>query len=323
MKVLLLLLLYGTQQGQSQQGQSQLVEVKVDEGVESVSLPCTASLINIDSVIWNRVDLSPSTVHYRRETSSGFQDDLQNQNPQFKDRTSLNPDLLTTRDFSLSLRDVQVSDRGTYTCTVTGQKGETVQSHVLLLVRSKEEIQLEKKKQRDTAVGLGVGLPLVLALVGFLLFLAHRRGYLRFTKPSTVHEVEEGVESVKLPFKTTAHLPEDVRVEWRICASEPVIVHVNQDGTDQPDKQHQDYRGRTEMKRDLRRDLSLTLKKPTVRDSGLYVCRVQSREGDLLYERAVALWVKGRGGEERQPLTLSISESAAAELNCSSPLFSC
>ncbi|KAL3967142.1 myelin-oligodendrocyte glycoprotein [Sarotherodon galilaeus] len=75
-------------------------------------------------------------------------------------------------------------------------------------------------------------------------------------------EVEEGAESVQLPFKTTENLPEDVRVKWRDRYNRK--LHVYQNGW-RPEEQHQVYRDRTKMDEDLLRtgDLSLTLKQPT------------------------------------------------------------
>lgn len=49
-------------------------------------------------------------------------------------------------------------------------------------------------------------------------------------------EVEEGVESVQLPWKTTYHLPEDAEVKW--CCEEPdfmmvhMMVHMYTNGCD-------------------------------------------------------------------------------------------
>ncbi|XP_044039792.1 uncharacterized protein LOC122870097 isoform X6 [Siniperca chuatsi] len=106
-------------------------------------------------------------------------------------------------------------------------------------------------------------------------------------------EVDSGVESVLLPFKTTADLPEDVTVKWRDSCDR--MVHVYQKDSDQPKEQDQVYRGRTEMKEDLLRagDLSLTLKYPTDRDGDTYTCRIYSREGDILMRKQVKLRVKG------------------------------
>ncbi|XP_051271230.1 uncharacterized protein LOC127371983 isoform X2 [Dicentrarchus labrax] len=109
-------------------------------------------------------------------------------------------------------------------------------------------------------------------------------------------EVEEGAESVQLPFKTTADLPEDATVEWvRIEPKPTTTVHVYQNSSDQPEIQNQDYRDRTEMKEDLLKtgDLSLTLKSPKERDTGRYGCNVYSR-GNLLRAKTVQLTVRGR-----------------------------
>ncbi|CAI5669928.1 unnamed protein product [Oreochromis niloticus] len=104
-------------------------------------------------------------------------------------------------------------------------------------------------------------------------------------------EVEEGAESVQLPFKTTENLPEDVRVKWRDRYNRK--LHVYQNGW-RPEEQHQVYRDRTKMDEDLLRtgDLSLTLKQPTVSDSGRYNCVVDSR--NIYRYKTVLLKVKGR-----------------------------
>ncbi|XP_035760130.1 uncharacterized protein LOC118453486, partial [Neolamprologus brichardi] len=90
-------------------------------------------------------------------------------------------------------------------------------------------------------------------------------------------EVEEGVESVKLPFKTTENLPEDAKVQWKVSGDR--MVHVFKNGSDQHEEQHQFYRDRTKVNKDLLKtgDLSLTLKYPTVRDSGEYRCKVYGK----------------------------------------------
>ncbi|CAI5669923.1 unnamed protein product [Oreochromis niloticus] len=104
-------------------------------------------------------------------------------------------------------------------------------------------------------------------------------------------EVDEGVESVQLPFKTTENLPEDVRLKWRDRYNRK--LHVYQNGW-RPEEQHQVYRDRTKMDEDLLRtgDLSLTLKQPTVSDSGRYNCVVDSR--NIYRYKTVLLKVKGR-----------------------------
>ncbi|XP_023201835.1 uncharacterized protein LOC111610929 isoform X3 [Xiphophorus maculatus] len=103
-------------------------------------------------------------------------------------------------------------------------------------------------------------------------------------------EVEPGVESVLLPCRTTENLDGDVKVEWRDEYDD--VVHVYQNGSDQSEEQNQIYRTRTKMDENLleNKDLSLTLKYPA--DSGLFTCRVYSRDGEILMEKQVQLKVK-------------------------------
>ncbi|CAI5682798.1 unnamed protein product [Oreochromis niloticus] len=100
-------------------------------------------------------------------------------------------------------------------------------------------------------------------------------------------EVEEGAESVQLPFRTTQNLPENAGVVWWRDEPEPlIIVHLYKNGSDQPHSQHQVYRERTKMNEDLLKtgDLSLTLKQPTERDSGRYRCAVDIKDVWIRYK---------------------------------------
>ncbi|PWA14674.1 hypothetical protein CCH79_00014383 [Gambusia affinis] len=107
-------------------------------------------------------------------------------------------------------------------------------------------------------------------------------------------EVEEGAESVLLPFRTTPDLPGDTGLEWR--KGNYVTVHVYQNNSDQPEKQNRFYINRTRMDEDLLKtgDLSLSLSRPTERDSGEYRCLVYSWKGNLQREKTVLLKVKAR-----------------------------
>ncbi|XP_032413327.1 uncharacterized protein LOC116716611 isoform X4 [Xiphophorus hellerii] len=112
-------------------------------------------------------------------------------------------------------------------------------------------------------------------------------------------EVDPGVESVLLPWRTTENLDGDVKVEWK--DKDNRMVHVYQNGSDQPREQDEFYRTRTKMDENLleNKNLSLTLRRPTRRDGGIYTCRVY-RDGDILMVRRVPLKVKA-GTDRVQP----------------------
>ncbi|KAK2863578.1 hypothetical protein Q5P01_003111 [Channa striata] len=171
----------------------------------------------------------------------------------YRERTEMTKDLLKTGDFSLTLKNPKHKDEGRYVCRVES----TIRRKkiVLLKVRIPNE-------DRDTQVGV---------------------------------EVEEGVESVLLPFRTTEDLPEDTTVEWERYQPKPfMLVYKYQDGSDQPGQQDQVYRDRSEMKEDPLKtgDFSLTLKYPTVRDTGNYFCSVYSK--NIWRNQTVILKVKDR-----------------------------
>ena len=107
-------------------------------------------------------------------------------------------------------------------------------------------------------------------------------------------EMDSGADSVQLPCKTTVHLPEDGKLEWR--NRDNLKVHVYQNGSEQPEEQNRYYRGRTEMKRNLlkTKDLSLILKYPTNKDRDTFTCTIYNREEHILMEKQVVLKVKGQ-----------------------------
>ncbi|XP_015234325.1 PREDICTED: uncharacterized protein LOC107087318, partial [Cyprinodon variegatus] len=86
-------------------------------------------LEEIATVKWSRFDLNPSSVHKRREG-----DDLREQNQQFRGRTSMRPDALDSQNFSLTLKEPQLSDSGVYICSIIDKKEELL-SDVQLDVR--------------------------------------------------------------------------------------------------------------------------------------------------------------------------------------------
>ncbi|XP_043954353.1 uncharacterized protein LOC122820802 [Gambusia affinis] len=105
-------------------------------------------------------------------------------------------------------------------------------------------------------------------------------------------EVESGVESVLLPWRTRENLDGDVKVEWMDGGNR--TVHVYQKESDQPGEQNQIYRTRTKMEEDPLRtgDLSLTLMWPREKDGNIYTCRVYNRKADKLMEKKVFLRLK-------------------------------
>ncbi|XP_073330633.1 butyrophilin-like protein 2 [Pagrus major] len=110
-------------------------------------------------------------------------------------------------------------------------------------------------------------------------------------------EVDEGVESVQLPFQTTARLPLDCTMTWIRNEPNPLMmVQKYPEGSNQPGEQDQFYRDRTEMSKDLLEtgDFSLTLKNPKHTDTGTYRCTVYNRDGDIVRGKTVLLKVKGR-----------------------------
>uniref|UniRef100_A0A3P9PF74 Ig-like domain-containing protein n=1 Tax=Poecilia reticulata TaxID=8081 RepID=A0A3P9PF74_POERE len=79
-------------------------------------------------------------------------------------------------------------------------------------------------------------------------------------------------------------------------------VHVHQNGSDRPEQQNQRYRTRTSMNEDPlgTGDLSLTLRRPTQRDSGLYSCGIRAFSGN---ERGKTFYLKVKG----QPASLCLT----------------
>ncbi|XP_019223032.1 uncharacterized protein LOC102079145 [Oreochromis niloticus] len=221
--------------------------VEVYEGERSVLLPFKYSGFIPEenpTVLWTRNDLNPKSVHLRREET----DDLKSQNQHFSGRTSMRPDALDTLDFSLTLRNPQMTDSGNYTCSIQNGREELKLTNIQLHVKD-QEVKVE---------------------------------------------VAEGSESVILPCKTKPDLPEDTTVEWMRFYREIMMVHEYSNGSDQLKNQDDLYCGRTKMNEDLLRtgDLSLTLKYPTERDSGGYICTIY-RDKDILRQKVV-LQVKER-----------------------------
>ncbi|KAL4009393.1 hypothetical protein ACER0C_003245 [Sarotherodon galilaeus] len=281
MKMMIMLLLLFSQHASG---------VEVYEGVESVLLPCQVPADvsrNSTAAVWDRVGLSNPTVHLRREKSASLdeRDDLSGQNDFYKHRTSMRVDALQTGDLSLTLRNPTVSDSGTYTCITRKAGNDLKKIHVQLKVK-------EPPVWPKVLAAVLVTLSILAAPLGLFVYCAYKRMKDREALQPEVVDVPHGKESVLLPCKTTAVLPQDVTVEWTRSDYSNMTVHVYESGKDHPDKQHQDYRGRTEMKNEhpLRnKDLSLTLKDLYLTDSGPYTCTVYKKDGHVLLQKVVTL----------------------------------
>ncbi|KAL4009741.1 hypothetical protein ACER0C_003593 [Sarotherodon galilaeus] len=280
MKMMIVLLLLISQHASG-------VEVKVYEGVESVLLPCQVP-DNVSrsstSAVWDRNGFSNPTVHMRLRS----RDDHSKQNPRYTNRTSMRDDALTTGDLSLTLRNPTVFDSGTYNCTALNAGHAQNWTEVQLKVKETPPVW---PKVLSAVLGT---LIILAAAFGLFVYRAYRRMKNREALQPEVVEVPQGEESVLLPFKTTAYLPQDVTVEWRLTEPNNMKVHVYESGNNQPGKQDQGYRGRTEMDEDPLRtkDLSLTLKHLHLTDSGVYTCTVYNKDGHTLLQKSVILSVR-------------------------------
>ncbi|XP_067378914.1 myelin-oligodendrocyte glycoprotein-like [Channa argus] len=248
--------------------------VEVYEGVESVLLPCQVNT-SVSTVVWSREDLPDFTVHLRDESSDIYED----QNHYYWSRTSMRVDALQTGDLSLTLRKPTIRDSGKYLCTVRKFGQDQIQTGVQLLVTEPPVWPWVLAASLVLLVFL-----VLLAAVGVIVY----KNYIVM--------VTEGVESVLLPFKTTANLAGDVTVKWRLSGTNHKTVLVFGKGLNNEFKKHSSYRGRTEMKKDPLEtgDLSLILKNPVCKDTGVYTCIVY-RDVDILAQKTLKLLVKRTG----------------------------
>ncbi|CAI5670092.1 unnamed protein product [Oreochromis niloticus] len=262
------------------QVKDQQVEVGVEEGSESVLLPCKTKpdLPEDTRVEWTRSDQELMMVHVYPNRS----DLLKKQDNLYRDRTKMNKDLLRTGDLSLTLKYPTDWDTGGYICTIYRDED---------ILRQKVVLQVKERFPSWTVallVLLVVLVLLVLLVVSGGLLFRFRHYFMSVYKVG----VDSGVESVLLICKTKVCLPKDAKVEWKDTNNRK--VHVYENGSDQPEEQDDKYKNRTKMKRNLLEpgDLSLTLKYPTDGDNSTYTCTVYSREGNILLKKEVLLTVR-------------------------------
>uniref|UniRef100_A0A3Q4G0Y1 Ig-like domain-containing protein n=1 Tax=Neolamprologus brichardi TaxID=32507 RepID=A0A3Q4G0Y1_NEOBR len=110
-------------------------------------------------------------------------------------------------------------------------------------------------------------------------------------------EVYEGKESVLLPCQVPADVSRSFTAAvWKNEELRNPTVHLRRQKSDDLSGQNNVYKHRTSMRVDALQtgDLSLTLRKPTVSDSGNYTC-IPSKEGEVQSETVVQLKVTGHG----------------------------
>ncbi|XP_065326042.1 uncharacterized protein LOC135932487 [Pelmatolapia mariae] len=257
-------------------------KVEVDSGVESVQLPCKATLHLPEDVTVEWTDRKNRKVHVYEDDS----DQPEEQHQVYRDRTKMNEDLLKTGDLSLTLNHPTEEDTDTYTCTAYSRRGR---------VLMKERVQLY------------VGVPQVEVDSGV-------ESVLLLCK-ATVHLPKDA----KVEWKDDYYYDDYYYDDYYYDDYYKRKVHVYENSSDQPHKQDQVYRDRTTVKRNLLKtgDLSLTLKYPTDGDNHTYTCTVYSRWKRILMEKQVTLKVRESDGFDETMRAASVPHQKESDRSSS------
>lgn len=119
------------------------VVVEVNEGALSVLLPCqyTGVMPEDPMLMWTRNDIDPKFVHVQEEEGPN----LEERNQRYSGRTSVRPDGLEMKDFSLTLTKPKLTDSGNYTCSIRNEWAELKLTDVHLHVKGKKHKQTKRK----------------------------------------------------------------------------------------------------------------------------------------------------------------------------------
>ncbi|XP_067380754.1 myelin-oligodendrocyte glycoprotein-like [Channa argus] len=145
---------------------------------ENVILPCQSHSNSIIRVAeWSRLDLTKYVFLYRGRNS-----DTANQDPSYKNRVEMKDKNMKDGDVSLILRNVSISDSGTYECRVELKETKR-RKRSFLDTNPISTIHLkvvpsggdEDGGDKDGNVGLKVGLSVVALLVGVVGVVMYRK----------------------------------------------------------------------------------------------------------------------------------------------------
>ncbi|KAL7375901.1 hypothetical protein ABVT39_026237 [Epinephelus coioides] len=260
----------------------------------------------IQEVVWKR---SEAIVHVYRANG----DSLDNQDENFRGRTSLFRDEMARGNISLKLTNVTKRDEGTYTCHVPSSNIQVKRGNVTLIVAERREDTNQENQTNNSVfptkpepelepeglglcakigIGCGVGAVLLLLIGGFAIYRWYKRRRTN-AAPNMVYglsNVTVPQESVKVVVGEDAilgcHLVPPLNatslgVRWIqevVWKRNGFTVHVYRANGDFLDNQDENFRGRTSLFRDemARGNISLKLTNVTKRDAGTYTCHVPS-----------------------------------------------